>query len=54
MIVFAHAGHWLVSVSYLAPLIFLCVFIGIGKVKERRAGVITPPAEKPPSTEDPA
>ena len=54
MTVIAHAGHWLVSVSYLAPLIFLCVFIGIGKVKERREGVVAPPAEKPPTTEGPS
>ena len=32
----AHAGHWLVNVAYLAPLIFLGVAIGWGRLKERR------------------
>jgi len=34
---FAHAGHWLVNVAYLAPLIVLSGAIGWGKLKERRA-----------------
>jgi len=33
---FAHAGHWLVNVAYLAPLIFLIAIIGWGKLKDRR------------------
>jgi len=33
---FAHAGHWLVNVAYLAPLIFLSGAVGWGKLKERR------------------
>lgn len=36
--VFAHAGHWLVSVAYIAPLIFLVGVILVGKVRDRRAG----------------
>jgi hypothetical protein len=38
MIVFAHAGHWLVSAAYIAPLIFLVGVILVGKVRDRRAG----------------
>ena len=33
----AHAGHWLVNLAYIAPLIFLAAVIGWGKLKERRA-----------------
>jgi hypothetical protein len=38
MIVFAHAGHWLVSLAYIAPLIFLVGVILVGKLRDRRAG----------------
>jgi len=33
----AHAGHWLVSVAYLAPLLVLVGVIGWGRLKDRRA-----------------
>jgi hypothetical protein len=36
MIVFAHAGHWLVSLAYVAPLLFLIGIILVGKVRDRR------------------
>ena len=36
MIVFAHAGHWLASLAYIAPLIFLVGVILVGKVRDRR------------------
>jgi hypothetical protein len=36
MIVFAHAGHWLVSLAYVAPLLFLVGIILVGKVRDRR------------------
>ena len=36
-LVFAHAGHWLVSLAYIAPLIFLVGVILAGKVRDRRA-----------------
>ena len=35
---FAHAGHWLVSLAYIAPLIFLVGVILVGKIRDRRAG----------------
>ena len=36
MIVFAHAGHWLVSLAYVSPLLFLVGVILVGKVRDRR------------------
>jgi hypothetical protein len=35
--VLAHAGHWLVSVAYLAPLLVLVAVVVIGKLHDRRA-----------------
>ena len=37
-LVLAHAGHWLVTVAYVAPLIFLVAVILFGKLRDRRAG----------------
>jgi hypothetical protein len=36
VIVFAHAGHWLASLAYVAPLLFLIGVILVGKVRDRR------------------
>jgi hypothetical protein len=36
MIVFAHAGHWLVSLAYVAPLLILVGVILVGKIRDRR------------------
>jgi hypothetical protein len=36
MIVFAHAGHWLPQLLYLAPVIVMLVAVGLGKLRERR------------------
>jgi hypothetical protein len=33
---FAHAGHWLAQIAYLAPLILLVVMIVVGRVREHR------------------
>ena len=33
---FAHAGHWLVQVAYLTPLVLLVVLLVVGKLRERR------------------
>jgi hypothetical protein len=38
MVVLAHAGHWLVSLAYLAPLVFLVGVIVVGKIRDRRGG----------------
>jgi hypothetical protein len=32
----AHAGHWLVQIAYLAPLILLDATLLLGKLRERR------------------
>ena len=42
MIVLAHAGHWLVSVAYIAPLVFLVGVIIVGKIRDRRSGSTDP------------
>ena len=42
-LVLAHAGHWLVSLAYLAPLIFLVGVIVVGKIRDRRTGRADPP-----------
>jgi hypothetical protein len=42
-LVIAHAGHWLVSVAYLAPLVFLVGIIVHGKLRDRRAHSDDPP-----------
>jgi hypothetical protein len=34
--VFAHAGHWLASVAYAAPVIALGVWLAIVKVRDMR------------------
>lgn len=36
MIVFAHAGHWLVQVAYLAPLVVLMWILIANQLRERR------------------
>ena len=42
-VVLAHAGHWLVSLAYIAPLVFLVGVIVVGKIRDRRAGPATAP-----------
>ena len=36
MIVFAHAGHWLPQLLYLAPVVVMLGAIGLGKLRNRR------------------
>jgi hypothetical protein len=38
MLIFAHAGHWLVSLAYFAPVAAFLVWLGITTVRERRRG----------------
>jgi hypothetical protein len=33
----AHAGHWLVQIAYLAPLVLLIAVLLLGRLRERRA-----------------
>ena len=42
-VVLAHAGHWLVSLAYIAPLIFLVGVILAGKIRDRRDRSGDPP-----------
>ena len=37
MLIFAHAGHWLGQLAYLAPLIILIALLVTGRVRERKA-----------------
>jgi hypothetical protein len=32
----AHAGHWLVQIAYLVPLVLLVGMLLLGKLRERR------------------
>ncbi len=41
--VLAHASHWLVSLAYIAPLVFLVGVILVGKIRDRRTGTGDPP-----------
>jgi hypothetical protein len=34
---FAHAGHWLAQLAYLAPLLVLAGMLVAGRLRERRA-----------------
>lgn len=34
--ILAHAGHWLVDLLYLSPLLALGLAVGVGKLRERR------------------
>jgi hypothetical protein len=44
---FAHAGHWLAQLAYLAPLVILVVVLVVSRVRERGE---QPPGEPPPET----
>ena len=36
--VYAHAGHWLAGVAYAAPVFILMGWLGVVRLKDRRAG----------------
>jgi hypothetical protein len=36
VLVFAHAGHWLPQLLYLAPVVVMLGAVGLGKLRERR------------------
>jgi hypothetical protein len=42
VIVLAHAGHWLVSLAYIAPLLVLVGVILVGKIRDKRSGSADP------------
>lgn len=35
-LVYAHAGHWLAQLVYVAPVLALVVAIAVSKLKEKR------------------
>ena len=37
MLIFAHAGHWLVSLAYVAPVLVFVVWLAVVTVRDRRA-----------------
>jgi hypothetical protein len=41
---FAHAGHWLVNLAYVAPLLLMVGVIAWGKLEERRTDPQTEPS----------
>ena len=54
MIVFAHAGHWLVQLIYLVPLFVLVGVIMAGRIRDRRerAEEQTRAVDQPERTDD--
>ena len=38
MLPIAHAGHWLVSVSYFVPILGFLIWLAVVQIKERRGG----------------
>jgi hypothetical protein len=36
MIYIAHAGHWITSIAYFAPVVFFLIWLGITQIRERR------------------
>jgi hypothetical protein len=47
----AHAGHWLVNLLYLAPLVFVIAALGWQSLRDRRRG--TGPRSEPSDTPPP-
>lgn len=43
MIVFAHAGHWLLQAAYLAPLALLVAILVVNQLRKRRERREDPP-----------
>ena len=36
MLLFAHAGHWLVSLAYFVPVVGFLGWLGVVQLRERR------------------
>ena len=47
-LVFAHAGHWLVQLIYLVPLLVLVGVIAAGRIRDRREAAREPSGEARP------
>ena len=48
MLLFAHAGHWLVQLIYLVPLAVLVGVIVAGRIRDRREGAREEAAPREP------
>ena len=46
VVVFAHAGHWLPQLLYVAPVAVLVVAVLVGRLRERRSGRAQPPHDE--------
>jgi len=47
MVVFAHAGHWLVSMVYAAPALLLADALVVSTMRQRRRDAARRAAERP-------
>ena len=47
MVVFAHAGHWLVSMVYAAPALLLAGALVVSTMRQRRRDAARRAAERP-------
>jgi hypothetical protein len=52
----AHAGHWIVNILYIVPLVVVVAMLGISSVRDRRAEAAdaSGPAPDPPLDEQAA
>ena len=50
----AHAGHWLVSVLYLVPLVIVVAMLAVSSLRDRRAEAAETAAGGPPPPDAPA
>jgi hypothetical protein len=37
LVVFAHAGHWLLGLAYFFPVLVLIAVIALGKLRDRQS-----------------
>ena len=49
----AHAGHWIVNVLYLVPLLLVIAMLGVSSIRDRRAEAAEA-REGPAPANDPA
>jgi hypothetical protein len=47
MLVFAHAGHWLVQLIYAVPLVIMAGLVAVSYIRQRRNGEHPRPPKKP-------
>jgi ABC-type Fe3+ transport system permease subunit len=52
----AHAGHWIVNLLYLVPLLVVIAMLAVSSVRDRRAEAAEgagAPASEPPDSDEP-